>query len=109
MDDILQKLINDQTEHFGCNNCELGYCFHYLNKNKICSGIVKQPNPELHYDIIRLCIETSDGIHPYDYTPDEVSSIVTVLNHSLGDWLNSTKAYQKFRNVKTEDKLEQKL
>ncbi len=97
IDDILQSLIYKQTDHFGCNNCELGFCIHYSNKNKICSGVVKRINPDVPYDVIRLCIETSEGMQPYDYTPDEANSIISVLSHSMGDWMANTKAYQRFR------------
>jgi len=98
IDDILQNLIYKQTDHFGCNNCEQSFCMHYSNNNKICSGIIKQVNPDIPYDVIRLCIETTnDSMQPYDYTPDEAHSIITVLSHSVGDWMANTKAYQKFR------------
>lgn len=72
----------------------------YANNNKICSGIVKNVNPELPYDVLRVCISQYSNIEPYDYTPDEALSLITVLSHSLGDWVNGTKAYQKFRTQK---------
>jgi len=100
IDDILQNLIYQSSDHFLCNNCELSYCVEYTEGNKICSGIVKQVNPDIPYDVIRLCIKTSEGLQPYDYTPDEAHSIISVLSHSVGDWLNTTKAYQKFRSSK---------
>ncbi len=89
--------------YFSCKNCELSYCMEYINNNKICSGVIKSPNPKKPYDVIRLCIRTSneDEIQTYDYTPDETSSIIIVLNHALGDWLTESKVYQKFRSKKS--------
>lgn len=33
-----------------------------------------------------------------DYTPDEASSIITALSHSLGEWMTETESYKRFRN-----------
>ena len=97
--DILQNLIYQNTDHFGCNNCKLSYCMNYAKENKICSGVVKQVLVEMPFDVIRLCINTtSEGLQVYDYTPDEILSIVSVLSHSINDWICNTKSYQKFRN-----------
>lgn len=97
--DIIQDLIYKCTEHFSCYNCELSYCMNYTNNCKICSGIVKQVNPEIPYDVIRLCIKTtSEEIQTYDYTPDESQSILIVLLHSTSEWMQEAKSYQKFRS-----------
>lgn len=99
IEDILQTVILNKIDYYGCNNCELGFCVHYSNNNRICSGLVKNVNTEIPYDVIRLCIETSnEGVQQYDYTPDEVHSIISVLSHSVSDWLVNTIAYRRFRN-----------
>ena len=86
--------------HYSCNNCTQIYCFHYANENKICSGIVKNVDPDIPFDVIRLCINTtSEELQVYDYTPDEVSSIISVLSLSLGEWLSETKTYKQFRKI----------
>lgn len=103
IDDILQSLINKKTYHFGCDNCEMGFCMNYSLGDRICSGVVTKPLPEKPYDVIRLCIIDSNETQPYDFTPDEANSIVTVLTHSIGDWLTNTKPYLKFRNIKNND------
>ncbi len=102
IDDILQKSINEKTGYFSCNNCKQSFCIDYINKNKICSGIVEEINSELPYDIIRLCIKNSERIETYDYAPDEAMSITSVLSQSIGDWLSNTKAYQKFRKIESD-------
>ena len=88
-------------DHYKCENCELVYCFDYANDNKICSGLVKNKNPDVPYDVIRLCINTTSEkeIMASDFTPDEASSIITALSHSLGEWMIRTKPYKKFRDI----------
>ncbi len=99
INDLVQTVINDSVGYYTCWNCELSYCMHYTNKNKICSGVVKSVDIDVPFDVIRLCIKTSnEGIQTFDYTPDEVSSVITVLSHSMGDWLSNSPSYQRFRN-----------
>jgi len=99
--DILQELIWDFTDFYSCANCYLSYCMEYRNKNKICSGVVKNPNPDVPYDVIRLCIKQSGvPLQIYDYTPDEAQSMISVLSQSMADWMQSTDAYQIFRGIK---------
>lgn len=92
---------NDSSdEHYTCDNCDMAYCFNYANDNKICAGCVKKVNPDVPFDVIRLCINTTseEEMMVFDYTPDEVTSIVTVLSHALEEWMTETDAYKKFRN-----------
>lgn len=100
IDDILQSLINEKINHFGCDNCKLGFCMNYAHGDKVCSGVVIKTLPEKRYDVIRLCIVVSNEAQPYDYTPDEANSIISVLSHSMGDWITGTKSYRKFRQPK---------
>jgi len=89
-----------ESNHYTCGNCELAYCFDYANDNKICSGLVKNKNQDVPYDVIRLCINTTSDEEPIisDLTPDEVSSIITALSHSLGEWMTNTESYNRFRD-----------
>jgi hypothetical protein len=87
-----------KTNHFSCENCDRVFCIDYSNDNKICSGIVKKPM--ISYDVIRLCIITNGEATVTDSSPDEIGSIITVLSHSLNDWMMSRKTYEKFREDK---------
>lgn len=86
--------------HYTCDNCELAYCFNYSNDNKICAGRVKKVNPDVPFDVIRLCVNTTseEEMMVFDYTPDEVTSMITVLSHALEEWMTESDAYKKFRN-----------